>query len=77
MEVVAKKVKGAGRGTVVRQFVPTRIERQVLAHVFALVYGGSPSQMKVDSNAVRTASAQLVSDDGQCTEACDAGRRAA
>ncbi|MDB5346527.1 MAG: hypothetical protein JWP89_4904 [Schlesneria sp.] len=77
MEVVAKKVRDAGAGTVVRQFVPTRIERQVLAHVFALVYGGSPCQTKVDSNEVGTAPAQHVSDDEQRTEACDAGRRAA
>jgi hypothetical protein len=76
MDVIAKKASGAGAGTIVRQFVPTRIERQVLAHVFTLVCGGPPCQMEVDSNEVGT-SAQQVSDDEQRTEAGDAGRRAA
>jgi hypothetical protein len=77
MEVVAKKLRDAGTGTVVRQFVPTRIERQVLAHVFGLVYGGSPCQKKVDSHDAGTAPAPHVSNDEQRLVACDAGRRAA
>lgn len=76
MEVVAKKVRDVGARAVVRQFVPTRIERQVLAHVFTLVCGGSPCQTKVDSNKVGTP-AQQVSDDEHRSGFCDAGRRAA
>ncbi len=39
MEVVSKGMTISSSGIVVRQFVPTRIEREVLAHVFALVCG--------------------------------------
>lgn len=77
MEVIAKKIRGAVTGTVVRQFVPTRIERQVLAHVFALVCGGPPCESKTDSPCVQTVPVRHLTDDQQCTEACNAGRRAA
>ena len=39
MEVVSKRMTSKMNGVVVRQFVPTRIEREVLAQVFALVCG--------------------------------------
>jgi hypothetical protein len=77
MEVVAKKFREAGTGTIVRQFVPTRIERQVLAHVFALVCGGPPCESKTVSPCVQSVSDRHLTDDQHRTEACDAGRRAA
>lgn len=39
MEVVSKAMTIRMNGTVVRQFVPTRIEREILAQVFSLVCG--------------------------------------
>jgi|GEM_PF-7007367 len=41
MDVVSKVTANGLNATVVRQFVPTRIEREVLAQVFAIVYGGA------------------------------------
>lgn len=77
MEVIVKKIRGAGTGTVVRQFVPTRIERQVLAHVFALVCGGPPCESKTVSPYVQTVPDRHLTDDQHRTETCDNGRRAA
>ena len=39
MEVVSKAMTIRMNGAVVRQFVPTRIEREILAQVFSLVCG--------------------------------------
>ncbi|HEY4261231.1 MAG TPA: hypothetical protein VGM98_13785 [Schlesneria sp.] len=76
MDVIAKKVREAGTGTVVRQFVPTRIERQVLAHVFALVCGGRSCESAADFPCVG-ASVRQLPDDEQCAEVIETGRRAA
>ncbi|MEI6540016.1 MAG: hypothetical protein WCO86_10915 [Planctomycetota bacterium] len=76
MEVALKKVMDATAATVVRQFVPVRIEGQVLAQVFALVCG-QPSETAAGSESGSNAPAQLVADDDQPTEAFVAGRRAA
>lgn len=40
MEVSSKVTSHSENATIVRQFVPTRIEREVLAHVFAVVCRG-------------------------------------
>jgi hypothetical protein len=37
MEVVSRQMTSRMSGVVVRQFVPTRIEREILAQIFALV----------------------------------------
>jgi hypothetical protein len=57
MEVGSKVTSPSVNATVVRQFVPTRIEREVLAQVFALVCRGlceekTTSQSKIHECAV-------------------------
>jgi hypothetical protein len=49
MEVVSREMTIRTGGIVVRQFVPTRIEREILTHVFALV-GGRRNQMDASCN---------------------------
>ena len=39
MEVVSDRKTSRMNGAVVRQFAPTRIEREILAQIFALVWG--------------------------------------
>ena len=39
MDVVSRQMTSRKSGVVVRQFVPTRIEREILAQIFALVCG--------------------------------------
>ena len=39
MEVVSEQLTRKMNGVVVRQFVPTRIEHEILARIFALVCG--------------------------------------
>ncbi len=39
MEVISKQMTSRMDGVVVRQFVPSRIEREILTQIFALVCG--------------------------------------
>ena len=75
MDVVSKVTANGLNATVVRQFVPTRIEREVLAHVFAIVYGGAREEWGATRQA--EASKCLCEDEDHPTEAHVTGRRAA
>jgi hypothetical protein len=76
MEVRSGKVTDATSGFVVRQFSPSRIERQVLAQVFELVCGQQREAGVADSRSLGTVPAHGV-EAVQLTEAPVAGRRAA
>ncbi len=73
-------LKGAGNpvtATVVRRFMPSRIERQLLARVFELVCGPdceAEGSACAEQNAART---HRVGERRQAIDAHAAGRRAA
>jgi hypothetical protein len=73
MEVVSKRMASKMNGVVVRQFVPTRIEREVLAHVFALVCG---QRNKIGICCEGDASEFSNGEIDQRTESFAGGRRA-
>ncbi len=54
MEVALEKSTNAGAGLVVRQFAPFRIERQVLAQVFELIWGSEAAADQVRSASMDT-----------------------
>ena len=73
MEVVSKQMTSRMNGAVVRQFAPARIEREILAQIFALVGGqcnqiGDPSEGNVLECSIREIDQQ--------TESFAGGRRA-
>jgi hypothetical protein len=78
MEVLSRKSVHSPGVLVVRQFLPSRIEQQVLAQVFELVcgpqtvVGGRTSSLRGDAVA-----AHGVIASAQRSENLDAGRRAA
>lgn len=73
MDVVSKRMTISSSGTVVRQFVPTRIEREVLAHVFALVCGQrNQIDARCDGDALPDSS---LREDDQRTDICVERRR--
>ena len=74
MEVGSKVISHAANAIVVRQFTPTRIEREVLAHVFATVCDGLREERTASKSNFRdSADADLT----QRSEASASGRRAA
>ena len=75
MDVVLKVTANGISATVVRQFVPTRIEREVLAQVFTRVCDG-PCDERAGQRQVQIPECQIDAED-QRTEAPATGRRAA
>ena len=75
MEVVSKLTSNGLNATVVRQFVPTRIEREVLAQVFAVVCGGPFEEWDARCQ-VNIPECPIEGEDHR-TEALAPGRRAA
>jgi hypothetical protein len=73
MEVVSKGMTSKMNGVVVRQFMPTRIEREVLAHVFALVCG---RRNKIGICCEDDVSVPSMREDDQRAETVVGGRRA-
>lgn len=74
MDVLSKRRTDCASGVVVRQFSPSRIEREVLVQVFALI-GGHGAEAAETQFATRSAAApHHAEDDEQRTEACTAGR---
>jgi len=63
--------------TVVRQFLPSRLERQLLARVFELVCDRQRVTETSPSTIGTAAGTQSRGDDNQSFEADHAGRRAA
>jgi hypothetical protein len=61
MEVGSKVSSPAANAIVVRKFMPTRIEREVLAHVFAMVCNGLREERTAhESNFRDSADADLT-----------------
>ena len=79
MEVDSMRVPGAdaAAGCVVRQFVPSRIERQVLVQVFELVLGGEGASGEVRSASSGPALAGPIAPSERRTEATVLERRVA
>lgn len=79
MEVDSTRVPGAdaAAGCVVRQFVPSRIERQVLVQVFELVLGGDGASGEVRSASRSPTLASLVAPSEGRTETTVLERRVA
>lgn len=74
MEVGSKAISPAANAIVIRQFMPTRIEREVLVHVFAMVCNGLREERPASENNFRdSADADLP----QRPEAAASRRRAA
>jgi hypothetical protein len=73
MEVVSKGMTSKMNGVVVRQFVPTRIEREVLAQIFALVCG---QRNKIGICCEGDVSEVSIGEIDQRTEPFAGGRRA-
>jgi hypothetical protein len=74
MEVGSKVTSPALNATVIRQFVPTRIEREVLAQVFAMVCRGLCQERTTSRNSLRESAG---ADEDQSPETLASGRRAA
>ena len=74
MEVGSKGTSHAVNATVVRQFVPTRIEREVLAQVFAMVCSGLCGEKTTRQSELRGCAGGA---EDQQSEALIAGREAA
>ena len=73
MEVVSKRMTSGKKGVVVRQFVPTRIEREVLAQVFALVCS---QRNKIRISGEGEVSGTSLQEGDQRAESVLGGRRA-
>lgn len=73
MEVSSKVTSPAVNATVVRQFVPTRIEREVLAQVFAMVCRGLCEERSTSQSQIH----ECVADEDHRPETLVCGRRAA
>jgi hypothetical protein len=73
MDVGSKVTSPAVNATVVRQFAPTRIEREVLAQVFALVCRGLVELRTTDQSELPECP---VEDDDQRPGAFVSGRHA-
>ena len=77
MDVISKKLLGAGTGFVVRQFLPSRIERDVLAHVFELICGQGHEAGLAQTTDGNAASSHCSEAGEQTFDGVTAGRRAA
>lgn len=74
MEVGSKVTSPAVNATVVRQFVPSRIEREVLAQVFAMVFRGLCKERTTSQSRLRECT---IADEDQRPETLISGRHAA
>lgn len=77
MDSPSGKAGNALTAVVLRQFTPSRIERQLLAQVFELVCGSRCEAKASHSAALSTALTHGVSTGEQSMEAISAGRCAA
>ena len=77
MEVLSKGSTNSVSVIVVRQFSPSRIERQVLTQVFELVCGQRPESGESHSDRSSAVASHRVHESDQATEGVVAGRRAA
>jgi len=77
MEVVSMKVADAGDGFVVRQFLPSRIERDVLAQVFELICAQGHESGRVPRTNGNAASVHDAEAGEQLAEGLVSRRRAA
>ena len=73
MEVGSQQTTSRTRGVVVRQFVPTRIEREILTQIFALVCGQCN---QVGKSCEGDVSELSLRENDQRTQAFAEGRRA-
>ena len=74
MDVSSKVTSPSVNATVVRQFVPTRIEREVLAQVFAMVCRGLSEERTTSHGRIREC---VVADEDYRPETLLSGRHAA
>ena len=74
MEVGSKVTSPAVNATVIRQFVPSRIEREVLVQVFAMVCRGLCEERTTSQSSICECA---VADEDQRPETLISGRHAA